>query len=45
MYGVGALGKFGAEHTVNLIFTELKQVMEQMGCEKTIDLPKFINQK
>ena len=45
MYGVSALGKSGAEHTINLIFTELRQVMEQIGCEKTIDLPKFINQK
>lgn len=45
MYGVSALGKSGAEHTINLIFTELRQVMEQIGCEKTIDLPKFLNQK
>tara|TARA_A100001011_G_scaffold217033_1_gene224983 strand:+ start:1089 stop:2240 length:1152 start_codon:yes stop_codon:yes gene_type:complete len=45
MYGVGALGKRGAEHTINLIFTELRQVMEQIGCEKTIDLPKFLSQK
>ncbi|MAC93189.1 MAG: alpha-hydroxy-acid oxidizing enzyme [Flavobacteriaceae bacterium] len=45
MYGVGALGKSGAEHTINLIFTELRQVMEQIGCEKTRDLPKFLSQK
>jgi len=45
MYGVGALGKRGAEHTINLIFTELKQVLEQIGCEKTIDLPKFLSKK
>jgi len=45
MYGIGALGERGAEHTINLIFTELKQVMEQIGCEKTIDLPKFLSQK
>ena len=45
MYGVAALGKRGAEHTVNLFFTELKQVMEQIGCEKTIDLPKFLSKK
>ena len=45
MYGVGALGKRGAEHTINLIITELKQVLEQIGCEKTIDLPKFLSQK
>jgi L-lactate dehydrogenase (cytochrome) len=45
MYGVGALGKRGAEHTINLIITELKQVLEQIGCEKTIDLPKFLSKK
>jgi len=45
MYGVGALGKRGAEHTINLIFSELKQVLEQIGCEKTIDLPKFLSKK
>ena len=45
MYGVGALGKRGAEHTINLIFSELKQVLEQIGCEKTIDLPEFLSKK
>lgn len=45
MYGVGALGSHGAEHTIDLIKTELIQVMEQIGCEKTIDLPKFLHKK
>ncbi|MDA7797742.1 alpha-hydroxy-acid oxidizing protein [Flavobacteriaceae bacterium] len=45
MYGVGALGSQGAEHTIDLIKTELIQVMEQIGCEKTIDLPKFLHKK
>ena len=45
MYGVGALGNQGAYHTIDLIKTELTQVMEQVGCEKTIDLPKFISSK
>jgi len=45
MYGVGALGNKGAMHTMDLIKTELQQVMEQIGCEKTIDLPKFLNKK
>ena len=45
MYGVGALGNKGAMHTMDLIKTELLQVMEQIGCEKTIDLPKFLNKK
>ena len=43
MYGVGALGNQGAYHTIDLIKTELTQVMEQVGCEKTIVLPKFIS--
>ena len=45
MYGVGALGNQGAYHTIDLIKTELTQVMEQIGCEKTIDLSKFISSK
>jgi L-lactate dehydrogenase (cytochrome) len=45
MYGVGALGNKGAMHTMDLIKTELQQVMEQIGCEKTIDLPRFLNKK
>ena len=45
MYGVGALGTVGADHTIDLIKTELIQVMEQLGCEKTTDLPNHIHQK
>jgi L-lactate dehydrogenase (cytochrome) len=45
MYGVGALGSQGAAHTIALIKTELRQVMEQIGCEKTLDLPKFLYKK
>jgi L-lactate dehydrogenase (cytochrome) len=45
MYGVGALGKHGGEHTIALIKAELRQVMEQIGCENTIDLTKFLYQK
>jgi len=42
MYGVGALGRQGGEHTMELIKTELKQVMDQVGCEKALDLPDFL---
>jgi L-lactate dehydrogenase (cytochrome) len=45
MYGVGALGSLGASHTIALLKTELTQVMDQLGCEKTKDLPKFLNTK
>jgi L-lactate dehydrogenase (cytochrome) len=43
MYGVGALGNKGAQHTIELIKTELMQVMDQLGCEKTTDLPQFLS--
>ncbi|MDB4263562.1 alpha-hydroxy-acid oxidizing protein [Flavobacteriaceae bacterium] len=42
MYGVGALGSLGGEHTMELIKTELRQVMDQIGCEKTSDFPNFL---
>ena len=38
MYGVGALGKRGGDHTMHLLKTQLKQVMEQMSLENTKDL-------
>ena len=42
MYGVGAIGSQGGEHTMELIKTELRQVMDQIGCEKTSDFPNFL---
>ncbi len=42
MYGVGALGKKGGEHTMGLLKTQLQQVMEQVCCEKITDLPKHL---
>lgn len=35
MYGVGALGKQGGDHTISLMKRELLQVMEQICCQKT----------
>lgn len=37
MYGVGALGKQGGDHSVSLIKKELQQVMEQLCCQTTSD--------
>lgn len=37
MYGVGALGKKGGDHTISLMKRELLQVMEQICCQKTGD--------
>ena len=38
MYGVSALGRKGGDHTISILKTQLKQVMEQMCSENTIDL-------
>ncbi len=37
MYGVGALGNEGGNHTMSILKTQLKQVMEQVGCENVKD--------
>jgi len=42
MYGVSALGDAGGQHTIGMIKTQLKQVMEQICCEKTTDLYKHL---
>jgi len=42
MYGVGALGKDGGDHTISLMKREFQQVMEQLCCEKVTDLPKHL---
>ncbi len=38
MYGVAALGKQGGNHTLAILKTQLKQVMEQVGCNEPRDL-------
>lgn len=40
MYGVSALGDKGGNHTISILKTQLQQVMEQVGCEKTTDFCK-----
>lgn len=42
MYGVGALGDLGGQHTIALIKTQLQQVMEQICCAKTTDFPNHL---
>ncbi len=42
MYGVAALGKDGGAHTMTMLKRQLKQVMEQVGCERVTDLPKHL---
>lgn len=38
MYGVAALGKTGGDHTIAILKTQLKQIMEQLCCESVSDL-------
>ncbi|EDM45106.1 FMN-dependent alpha-hydroxy acid dehydrogenase [unidentified eubacterium SCB49] len=42
MYGVGALGKEGGNHTISLMKREFQQVMEQLCCERVRDLPRHL---
>ena len=42
MYGVAGLGAAGGDHTIAILKTQLKQVMEQLGCEKVVDLPRHL---
>jgi L-lactate dehydrogenase (cytochrome) len=41
MYGVAALGAAGGQHTMAILKTQLKQVMEQVCCERVGDLGRF----
>lgn len=41
MYGVGALGNKGTDHTVEMFRRQLEQVMTQMGCETVDDLQGY----
>ena len=42
MYGVAALGNKGAAHTIDILKTQFKQVMDQLCCEKVSDLPDHL---
>lgn len=42
MYGVGALGKQGGDHTIRILKRQLLQVMEQLCCEKVEDFPAYL---
>jgi L-lactate dehydrogenase (cytochrome) len=42
MYSVAALGNTGGNHVMSLLKIQIKQVMEQIGCERVKDLPKFL---
>ena len=42
MYGVAALGKEGGNHTISILKTQLRQVLEQLCCARPKDLPKHL---
>jgi len=42
MYGVSALGNQGGVHTASILKMQLKQVMEQVGCNTIDDLHQFL---
>ncbi|RZK47415.1 MAG: alpha-hydroxy-acid oxidizing protein [Pedobacter sp.] len=42
MYGVAALGKDGAGHTIHILKKQLQQVMEQLSCHQVGDLPEHL---
>jgi L-lactate dehydrogenase (cytochrome) len=42
MYGVAALGNEGGNHTISILKTQLKQVMEQVCCASVKDLPAHL---
>ena len=42
MYGVGALGSKGGDHTITILKKQLQQVMDQACCETPLDFPKHL---
>lgn len=39
MYGVGALGRAGGDHSIAILKTQLQQLLEQLSCEGCSQLP------
>lgn len=42
MYGVSALGREGGNHTISILKTQLRQVMEQLCCDHVQELPDHL---
>tara|TARA_A100001015_G_scaffold260705_1_gene305659 strand:- start:1198 stop:1677 length:480 start_codon:yes stop_codon:yes gene_type:complete len=45
MYGVGALGKKGGDHTINMLNEQLLQIMKQLRCKSVYDLKNHLIEK
>ena len=43
MYGTAALGSKGGNHTISILKKQFQQIMNQLCCENTEDLPSFIS--
>ena len=42
MYGAAALGNKGGDHTIGMLKTQFKQVMDQLVVKRVEDLPKHL---
>lgn len=42
VYGTGALGTKGGDHTIDMLKIQFRQVMEQLCCERVADLPEHL---
>jgi L-lactate dehydrogenase (cytochrome) len=42
MYGVGALGAKGGDHTISVLKRQFQQVLQQLCCEQGTDLPRHL---
>ena len=45
MYAVAALGQAGGNHAMGLLKSQLKQVLEQVGCSRPADLSAYRNRR
>ncbi len=43
VYGIGALGRAGGEHTIELLRDELKHFLGQLRCPRPADLPSYLS--
>ena len=42
MYGVAALGDKGGYHAISFLKTQIKQVMEQICCQRVFEFPSYL---
>ncbi len=42
MYGVAALGREGGKHSISMLKTQLRQIMEQLGCSSPSELYRYL---